>query len=300
MVDAASYAVVDHIAPGGQLTHYKFTYNEGAMIGAAVALYTSTHEPTYLDDANHIAGYMVAHETTLVDGEPVLFDGTNDHCNGDCQQFKGIGVRYLQELVNVDPSHPEQAALLASSAQAIWSHARAATGLFAADWAGPPTPSSSIDADSSATMALNVYAASLAGAHPTTPTSRYQSEDAVVHAIGLERSHAGFGGWAYLAGWHQDGQWLDVSVNVATARMYKLTMRYAAGAGAAARLIYINGANAIAAQPFAATASWDAWSLSTATIMLPAGASTISVIYNAGLGSKNYLNLDWIELEPLP
>jgi hypothetical protein len=31
--------------------------------------------------------------------------------------------------------------------------------------------------------------------------------------------------------------------------------------------------------------------------VLPAGASTISLIYNSSLGSKNYLNLDWIDVQ---
>jgi predicted alpha-1,6-mannanase (GH76 family) len=299
MIDPTTYAVIDHVAPGGQLTRYKLTYNEGLMIGAAVALYNATHDAKYLDDADHIAGYMLAHETVLADGEPVLFDGANAGCSGDCQQFKGIGFRYLQTLAAVEPARADYALTLASSARAIWTHARGASGLFAADWAGPSTVASSIDADSSATMALNLYAQSLGGYIPE-PGARYEAEDGVVHAIGLENTQAGFDGWAYLAGWHADGQWIDFRVDVASAGHYQMRMHYAAGAGAAARLIYINGANVVAAQPFASSGSWSAWSIATAAITLPAGKSTISVIYNTSLGSKNYLNLDWIELEPHP
>ncbi len=280
MVDPTTFAVSDHIAPNGTVTNYKFTYNEGLMIGAALALGEA-------DDANHIADYMLAKETKA----GILNDGTNTGCSGDCQQFKGIGFRYLAQLGRADVD-----AMLAASAQSIWANARATDGRFAADWAGPPTPTSTIDADSSATMALNIYAASL-GAYTAT-TSHHQAEDGVVHAIGLEASHAGFGGWGYLAGWNADGQWVDFSVSVATAGTYKLAIRYAAAAGDAARLVYVNGKNAVAAQPFPATATWDAWATATVSIALPAGASAISLIYNASLGSKSYLNLDWIDVSP--
>jgi predicted alpha-1,6-mannanase (GH76 family) len=289
MVDPSTFAVFDHVTTSG-IVKYKFTYNEGLMIGAAVALHEATGDAAYLDDAEHIAGYMLANEVT----SGVLFDGTNTNCNGDCQQFKGIGFRYLQTLAAADP-HPEYTHVLAASANAIWDHARASNGLFAADWNGPATATSSIDADSSATMALAIYAQSL-GPYPAT-TSRYEAEDGVVHGLGIEATHAGFTGWAYLAGWNAPGQWVDFHATVATAGTYHLTLRYAAGAGDAARLIYINGANAIAAQPFATTTTWDTWASTTAIVTLPAGASTISVIYNTGLGSKNYLNLDWIDLQ---
>jgi hypothetical protein len=154
---------------------------------------------------------------------------------------------------------------------------------------------STIDADSSATMALNLYATSL-GPY-TESSSHYQAEDGVVHGIGLEATRAGFDGWAYLAGWNANGQWVDFHVTVASAGTYHLTVRYAAGAGNAKRLIYINGANAIAAQSFPSTTDWDTWSTVGTNVTLPAGASTISIIYNGGLGSTNYLNLDWIDLQ---
>ena len=288
MVDPSTFAVFDHITPAGTLAKYKFTYNEGLMIGAAMALYGATSDGSYLADAEAIAGYMVANE--VKDG--VLFDGTNTGCTGDCQQFKGIGFRYLQTLAATDPQF---APVLAASAHAIWDHARDASGLFATDWAGPTTATSTIDADSSATMALNLYASSL-GPYAVT-ASHYQAEDGVVHGIGLEATRAGFDGWGYLAGWNANGQWVDFHVTVASAGTHQLSLHYSAGTGNAKRLVFINGANAIAAQAFPSTTDWDTWSTVTATVTLPAGASTISIIYNSGLGSTNYLNLDWIDLQ---
>jgi predicted alpha-1,6-mannanase (GH76 family) len=292
MVDPTTHAVIDHITSSGQLVRYRFTYNEGLVIGAAVELYGATQDPRYLADANAVAGYMLSAETRMTTDGKVLFDGDNTHCNGDCQQFKGIGYRYLTALAAADPSRPEYRDVLAASAQAAWNLARTGGNVFAPDWAGPAVTTTSIDAQSSAAMALSLYASSLG---PYTGTStRYEAEDGTVHAIGLEASHAGFGGWSYLAGWNGDGQWVDFHVTVATAGTYHLALRYAAAAGNASRLVYINGANAVANLALPSTGSWDAWQTVTTDVTLPAGASTISIIYNSSLGSTNYANLDWI------
>ncbi len=297
MVDPATHAVIDHITTAGALVRYRFTYNEGLVIGAAVELYGATHDAKYLADAHAVAGYMLAAETTATADGSVLFDGTNAHCGGDCQQFKGIGYRYLAALQALDP-RPEYASVLAASANAAWDLARDASDRFAPDWAGPTVAATSIDAQSSAAMAIATYARSL-GADPITasPTT-YEAEDGVVHAIGLERSHAGFGGWAYLAGWQGDGEWVDFHVHVAAAGTYKVALHYAAAAGDASRLIYANGANAVADFALPSTGSWDVWATATAQVALPAGDSTISIIYNSSLGSTSYVNLDAITVSP--
>jgi predicted alpha-1,6-mannanase (GH76 family) len=282
MVDPTTFEVFDHIAPGGAIAKYKFTYNEGLMIGAAQAL-------DELADAHAVAGRMLAAETK----GGILDDGTNTGCTGDCQQFKGIGYRYLQALHDASPK-PAYAAVLDASAQAIWGRARSPATRFAPDWAGPPVTAPTIDADSSAVMAVNLHARSLGPAAP--PPARYDAEDGVLHALGLEASHAGFDGWGYVAGWHTDGQWVDFHVHTQGAG--HLVLHYAAGAGNASRLIYVDGANAIANQAFASTGSWDTWSTLTVPLALAAGDHAISVIFNSGLGSANYINLDWIELAP--
>jgi predicted alpha-1,6-mannanase (GH76 family) len=291
MVDPTSHAVYDHISPDGTRTAYNFTYNDGLMVGAGVALYTATHDATYLQDANAIAGYMLAHQTVKTTDGLALNDGTNTSCASDCQQFKGIGYRYLTELAQVDPQ-PQYQALLASSAKAIWNLARAPSGLFATDWAGPTTASSTIASDSSAAMAINLYAESV-GPYDRSDNV-HEAEDGVVHAIALEAIHGAFGGWGYLAGWNRDGQWVDFTVDAPSAGSYQLSLRYSAAAGAASREIYINGAVAVADHSLAATGSWDDWKTSTVNVGLAAGANTISVIYAGSLGSHNYVNLDWI------
>ena len=281
MVDPTTYQVFDHETPDGKIVKYKFTYNEGLMIGAAVAL-------GKLDDARHIASFMLAHETQ----SDVLYDGTDTGCTGDCQQFKGIGFRYLLALDQASPD-PAYETVLAASAHAIWNDAQGSGVLFAPDWAGPAVATPSIDADSSAAMALIALRRVALGAAAPVTTTHYEAEDGVVHALGLEASHAGYGGWAYLAGWNADGQWVDFKVHLMAATTH-LALRYAAGAGDASRLIFVDGNNAIANVKLASTGSWDTWATQTVPLSLAAGDHTISVIYNSSLGSTSYVNLDWI------
>jgi predicted alpha-1,6-mannanase (GH76 family) len=298
MVDPTTYAVTDHIDSDGTLVHYKFTYNEGLMIGAAVALYGATHSAQYLTDAENIATYMLTAETTTTAEGTVLYDGSDTGCSGDCEQFKGIAIRYLKTLADADPGHSEYGNVIAASAQAAWNLARApSSGLFAVNWAGPTMSSILLDAQSSAAMTLAAYA-ELLGSEPAPTDTHYEAEDGTLHALGLEASHPGYGGWGYLAGWDADGQWVDFHVRVATAGTYHLTLRYAAGAGDATRLVYINGANVVVNQKFASTGSWNTWGTVTVDAQLPAGASTVSVIYNSSDGSSQYLNLDWLAVAP--
>jgi hypothetical protein len=297
MVDPSSFEVYDHIDPTGTITKYKFTYNEGLMIGAAVALYGATKDPAFLVDAEHVAARMLAAETVSTTFGKVLFDGTNGGCGGDCQQFKGIGYRYLMSLYDIDKAHIEYGAALRASAEAIWALARDPANLFATDWAGPATASASIDAESSAAMALESFAASV-GPYPATKAGRFEAEDGVVRAIGLEASHAGYSGWAYLAGWNGGGQAVDIVVHTATAGAHAVTLRYAAGAGDAARAISVDGALAVAKQTFASTGSWDTWASATVMLTLPAGKSTIAVAFDVAHGSANYVNLDYLDVAP--
>jgi hypothetical protein len=271
---------------------WKFTYNEGLMIGAAVALAQATGNGGSIALAQNIASFMQTSETESSPLGTILTDGSDTACTGDCMQFKGIAARYLATLYQADPGHPEYLGLLTRSADAAWTIARDPTShLFGTDWGAPFVAPGQLNATSSAAMTLAAVAM-LEGSAPPDPPGIYEAEESVLHSVGLEAIHGAFDGWGYVAGWNADGQWVDFLVTVPTAASYDLTFRYAAGAGAASRLLYVNGANAVANQAMASTGSWDTYATVTVILPLPAGASTVSVIYNASLGSTNYLNLD--------
>jgi predicted alpha-1,6-mannanase (GH76 family) len=160
MVDPVTGRVADHENADGEKVWWLFTYNEGTMIGAALALHHATGDASYLALARKIGGSLLDHETGQSRAGRILTDGPS--CGGDCQQFKGIAQRYLAELAESDPGGP-WGALVARDGAAVWTLARdARTDGFGVDWAGPPG-AATLASQISAAMALD--AAARAGTH---------------------------------------------------------------------------------------------------------------------------------------
>jgi predicted alpha-1,6-mannanase (GH76 family) len=116
MVNFSTYQIADHIEPNGNKIWWKFTYNEGLMIGASVELYEATGTPSYLSNAHNIANFMISNEVVSTSYGNVLFDGTNSGCGGDCHEFKGPGFRYLHRLYQKDTSKTQYFIVLKASA----------------------------------------------------------------------------------------------------------------------------------------------------------------------------------------
>ncbi|MHB8416758.1 MAG: glycoside hydrolase family 76 protein [Myxococcales bacterium] len=298
----AANQVADHIdAATGNLVWWKFTYDEGLMIGAALELHEATGGAAYLADARAFAAWMLANETETTGAGPVLFDGTNANCNGDCEQFKGIGYRYLNELAAVDPTLAGTA-VLPSSPAAIWNAARGAGDVFSADWAGPaPAASTQVDvrAVTSALMALNLGAAQQ-GQYPGHgyPANHLQAEEGKLNGVGLQASQPGYEGWGYVAGWGSQGQSVVLDWTVPFAGNWRLTFQYAAGAGQAVRALTVNGNLVTSSLTFPGTGAWGNWSAVHQDVSLPQGPLEIKIGFPAG--SSNYLNLDYVVVKPVP
>jgi len=156
MVDRHTGQAADHLRTDGTRVYWRFTYNEGLLVGAAVALHRVTGDEAYLRDARRLAAFLLAAETAPTPFGPVLSDGPD--CTGDCDAFKGIAHRYLAELVSEDPGVPGVADLLAADAAAIWALDRNEEGVFGTAWAGPPPRSATLAAQSAAAAALNLEA----------------------------------------------------------------------------------------------------------------------------------------------
>jgi predicted alpha-1,6-mannanase (GH76 family) len=158
MVDASTGQVLDHVLPTGEQVWWRFTYDGGALAGAALALHHATGEAAFLDDARRFAGFLLAAETRPTPYGPVLFDGAS--CDGDCDAFKGIAHRYLADLASADPAVPGLDALLSSDGDAVWALARdPGADTFGVDWGAQAGPTSSLGAQASAAAALEVEAA---------------------------------------------------------------------------------------------------------------------------------------------
>jgi hypothetical protein len=278
----------------GTKVWWKFTYNEGLMIGASVELNEATGNASYLTNAHQIAKFMVNNEVTPTAYGNVLYDGDNTGCGGDCHQFKGPAYRYLMRLYRKDTTRTAYYNVLKTSADAIWNLARNTTNtVFSVNWAGPAQTNVDQGQDNAACAALNLFANQY-GAYPGSglPPNQFEAENATIHNLLLEGLYGAFTGWGYVAGWLGDNQWIDFKVNFPTAGGRTLTFRYAAGAGDATRLIAINGNNAIANQWFPNTGSWSSYNTVNVSYLFPAGPNTISVKFDSTMGNANYLNLD--------
>jgi predicted alpha-1,6-mannanase (GH76 family) len=294
MVNATTGHVWDHISTDGTKIDWQFTYNEGLMIGASLELYLATGTSSYLANAHQIAGYLVSHEVITTAYGPVLYDGNNTGCAGDCHEFKGPAIRYLSRLYALDTSKTQYYSVLRASANAVWNLAQDTNStLFAVNWAGPSQATVDQGQDNAACMALNRCAA-LTGPYPGSglPANQYEAENAASHHIRLEASYGSFTGWGYLAGWNTDGSGVDFTINCATAGPHQLVFRYAAGAGDASRVLKTNGVVRVANQVFTNTGAWANYGTLAVACNLPAGRSTISLAFDSTQHSGNYLNLD--------
>lgn len=71
--------------------HWVSTYNQGTMLGAAVALYDYTKDPMYLNDAKKVYERSRDH---LTNGQKII--SVCQTINGDLCGFKGILMRYVR------------------------------------------------------------------------------------------------------------------------------------------------------------------------------------------------------------
>jgi predicted alpha-1,6-mannanase (GH76 family) len=156
MVDHTTSQVADHRDPNGTVDWSKYTYNTGLAIGASIELSNITGNAGYLSHAYAFGSYLIHAQVTSSSFGDVLYDHP---CTGDCDAFKGIAFRNLMKLYEMDKTQTQYGDVLAASAKAIWSSARdTSANVFGTQWAGGAPTATSLAADASAVMSLNVAA----------------------------------------------------------------------------------------------------------------------------------------------
>lgn len=105
-------------------TDWRFTYNQGLMIGACVELFRTTGEGSWLDLGQRTAETSVrelARDGVFVRDGADLDDRAPDVDGGDTGLFKGIWYRYARELL-AERDVPAVHDLVCSSTDALWRH----------------------------------------------------------------------------------------------------------------------------------------------------------------------------------
>ena len=142
LFDTQTGAVYDNMNTKERVTRWRFTYNQGTFIGAALRLYRATNEKQYLDDAALAGRYM---RERLCNEDGIL----KSEGQGDGGTFKLIGVRYMVELAEVTK---DQVTLdwLGKNADTVWKNRRASDGIMGFDWSRPVKDDEVIECQSAA------------------------------------------------------------------------------------------------------------------------------------------------------
>ncbi len=140
LVDPATGFVYDGInrQNDGKIdTGWKFTYNQGLMIGAGLELFRATNADTYLNEAMKTANFTIT-DPVLAGNGLLKAEG-----NGDGGLFKAVLVRYLA-LLAIEPAVPADTrsryvSFLTANAQTLWRYGtQKPTIAFGPNWANRP------------------------------------------------------------------------------------------------------------------------------------------------------------------
>jgi predicted alpha-1,6-mannanase (GH76 family) len=113
-----------------------WTYNQGLAIGGGLELWRATKDPTILATVKRLADASIGPKGLVTDGTLTeSCDATDQTCDDNAKQFKGIFTRYWTDLV--DTTHDRRYAdFLDQQAETVWSKDRDAAGRLGTRWSG--------------------------------------------------------------------------------------------------------------------------------------------------------------------
>jgi len=158
LYDPTTGLVYDNIGKDGvKNTDWKFTYNQGTFLGAALELYESTGSSAYLSDALQAADF------TLNSGFLTSGGILKDEGGGDGGLFKGIFVRYFTRLIvdaTFDPSKKsDYVNFLRVNGESLWSKGTNKSNLlFGSAWDKAPGSSTDLTVQLSGIMLVEALA----------------------------------------------------------------------------------------------------------------------------------------------
>ncbi len=98
-------------------------------------------------------------------------------------------------------------------------------------------------------------------------------------------------GGGYNVGWTRTNEWLEYTVNVATAGNYSLTERVASGAATGQFRVEFNGVDKTGTLTVPNTGGWQTWTNLSQTVNLSAGQQVMRVFFTGNDVNLNYLSL---------
>ena len=158
LYDNSSGLVYDNIDKNGNKnTDWKFTYNQGTFLGAALELYKNTGSSQYLSDALQAADFAL--NSGFLTSNGIL----KDEGGGDGGLFKGVFVRYFTRLIIDAPfdgaKKTNYVNFLRANGESLWSKGtNKGNLLFGSAWDKAPGSSTDLTIQLSGIMLVEALA----------------------------------------------------------------------------------------------------------------------------------------------
>jgi hypothetical protein len=142
-----------------------------------------------------------------------------------------------------------------------------------------------------AAILLTLTVATVASAAAT----RYEAENCTISSGTVDTNHLNYSGTGFVNGDNAVGNYLQCTVNAASAGTATFGIRYANGTTTSRPAdISVNGTVLAAAAAFDPTGNWDTWATKSLTATVNAGSNTIRIVATTSAGNAN---LDFVDVE---
>jgi|GEM_PF-521868 len=129
---------------------------------------------------------------------------------------------------------------------------------------------------------------------PTSSTTQHIEAESYTTMYGIQTENSGDAGGTLNVGWQETGDWMNYSVNVATAGTYTVSFRAATtNTGVQVQLRNASGVT-LGTVTIPNTGWWQTYQTVTTTVTLPAGQQTLRIYTSDAKGSG--WNFNWWEL----
>jgi predicted alpha-1,6-mannanase (GH76 family) len=180
-----------------------WSYNQGLAIGAGLELWRATRDPQVLTSVRRLADAAIGPDALVTNGVLTeTCDASDQTCDDNGKQFKGIFMRYWTDLVDTTRDR-RYATFLDQQAASIWDDDRDAAGRLGTRWSGATnddhpnvfdwrTQASALSALIGDVPALTPLASLAATMSPAQPVIMPAASGATVIPINLGTSATGY------------------------------------------------------------------------------------------------------------